>query len=83
MTNEEIDRFAFVLMECERIRKMMVRDEAALSSGEHNGIPIAPAPPEQRPQTVSGSRSVLRPSGLRLGPGTTPGLGSGSEKLAV
>ena len=49
MTDEEIDRFAFVLDECERIRRMMVRDEAALSNGEHDGIPIAPAPSEQRP----------------------------------
>jgi hypothetical protein len=54
MTDEEIGRFAFVLEECERIRQRMVRDEAALSSGEHDGIPVAPAPPEQRPQTVPG-----------------------------
>jgi hypothetical protein len=49
MTDEEIDRFGVVLMECERIRAMMAREEAALSNGEHDGIPIAAAPPEQRP----------------------------------
>ncbi len=38
-----------VLRECERIRAMMVREEAALSKGERDGIPIAAAPPEQRP----------------------------------
>ena len=48
MTDEEIDRFALVLTECERIRAMMVRDEAALSTGEHDGIPVASAPPEQQ-----------------------------------
>jgi hypothetical protein len=48
MTDEEIGRFASVLKECERIRAMMARDEAALSDGEHDGIPIAAAPPEQR-----------------------------------
>jgi hypothetical protein len=48
MTDKEIDRFASVLRECERIRAMMARDEAALSDGEHDGIPIAAAPPEQR-----------------------------------
>lgn len=47
MTDEEIDRFASVLKECERIRAMIVRDEAALSDGEHEGIPIAAAPPDQ------------------------------------
>ncbi len=46
MTDEEIDRFALVLKECERIRAMIVRDEEALSNGEHDGIPIATAPPE-------------------------------------
>lgn len=45
MTDEEIDRFALVLTECERIRSMMARDEAALSTGEHDGIPVAAAPP--------------------------------------
>ncbi len=49
MTDEEIDRLALVLRECERIRAMMARDEAALSNGEHDGIPIASAPPAQRP----------------------------------
>ena len=48
MTDEEIDRFALVLRECERIRATMARDEAALSDGEHDGIPIAAAPPDQR-----------------------------------
>ena len=47
MTDEEIDRFALVLKECERIRAMIARDEAALSDGEHDGIPMAAAPPEQ------------------------------------
>jgi hypothetical protein len=49
MTDEEIERFAMVLKECERIRALMAREEAALSNGEHDGIPIAAAPPEQRP----------------------------------
>jgi hypothetical protein len=49
MTDEEIGRFALVLEECERIRAMMARDEAALFDGEHDGIPIAAAPPERRP----------------------------------
>ena len=48
MTDEEIDRFALVLRECERIRAMMAGEEAALSDGEHDGIPIAAAPPDQR-----------------------------------
>jgi hypothetical protein len=48
MTDEEIDRFALVLKECKRIRAMIARDEAALSDGEHDGIPMAAAPPEQR-----------------------------------
>jgi hypothetical protein len=50
MTDEEIDRFALVLKECERIRALIAREEAALSNGEHDdGIPIsaAAAPPEQ------------------------------------
>jgi hypothetical protein len=39
-----------VLKECERIRALIAREEAALSNGEHDhGIPIAAAPPEQRP----------------------------------
>jgi hypothetical protein len=50
MTDEEIERFALVLKECERIRALIAREEAALSNGEHDdGIPIAPAPLEQRP----------------------------------
>jgi hypothetical protein len=49
MTEEEIDRFWLVLKECERIRALMAREEEALSNGEHDGIPIAAAPPEQRP----------------------------------
>ena len=53
MTDEEIDRFALVLKECERIRAMIARDEAALSNGEHDGIPMAAAPPEQRPPELT------------------------------
>ncbi len=53
MTDEEIDRFALVLKECERIRAMMVRDEAALSDDEHDGILIAAAPPDQRPPVLT------------------------------
>jgi hypothetical protein len=53
MTDEEIDRLALVLRECERIRAMMARDEAALSNGEHDGIPIAAAPPDQRPSLLT------------------------------
>ncbi len=48
MTDEEIYRFALVLRECERIRALIVRDEAALSNGDQDGIPIAAAPPDQR-----------------------------------
>ena len=48
--DEEIDKFALVLKECARIRALITREEAALSNGEHDdGIPIAAAPPEQRP----------------------------------
>jgi hypothetical protein len=48
MTDEEIERFALVLKECERIRALIAREEAALSNGEHDhGIPMAAAPPEQ------------------------------------
>ena len=53
MTDEEMDRLALVLRECERIRVMMARDEAALSDGEHDGIPIAAAPPDQRPSLLT------------------------------
>jgi hypothetical protein len=50
MTDEEIERFALVLKECERIRALIAREEAASSNGEHDdGIPIVAAPPEQRP----------------------------------
>jgi len=42
-----------VLRECERIRAKMARDEAALSGGEHDGIPIAAASPEQRPPILT------------------------------
>jgi hypothetical protein len=50
MTDEEIDRFGLVLKECERIRALIAREAAAVSDGEHDaGIPIAAAPPEQRP----------------------------------
>jgi hypothetical protein len=52
MTDEEIGRFALVLKECERIRAMMARDEAALSDGERDGIPVAAAPPEHRPPAL-------------------------------
>ena len=50
MTDEEIDRLALVLRE--RIRAMMARDEAALSDGKHDGIPIAAVPPDQRPPVL-------------------------------
>ena len=54
MTDEEIERFALVLKECERIRALIAREEAALSNGEHDdGIPIAAAaPPEQWPPVL-------------------------------
>jgi len=53
MTDEEIDRFALVLKECERIRAMIAREEAALSDREHDGIPIAAAPPERQPSVLT------------------------------
>ena len=53
MTDEEIDRFALVLKECERIRTMIARDETALSNGDQEGIPIAAAPPEHRPLVLT------------------------------
>ena len=53
MTDEEIYRFALVLRECERIRAMMAREEVALSDGERDGIPIAAAPPDQRPAVLT------------------------------
>ena len=50
MTDEEMERFALELKESERIRALIAREEAALSNGEHDhGIPMAAAPPEQRP----------------------------------
>ena len=49
MTDEEIERFALVLKECERIRALIAREEAALYDGElDDGITIVAAPPEQR-----------------------------------
>ena len=66
MTDEEIDRFAVVLRECERIRAKMARDEAALSDGEHDGIPIAAAPPDQRPALLTRATTAR--------PGTAWGL---------
>ena len=54
MTDEEIERFALVLKECERIRALIAREEAAFSNGEHDdGIPMAAAPPEQRPSVLT------------------------------
>ena len=59
MTDEEIDRFALVLKECERIRALIAREEAALSNGEHDhGIPIAAVPPEQRPSVLTRATDV-------------------------
>jgi hypothetical protein len=53
MTDEEIDRFALVLKECERTRALIAREEAAFSNGEHeDGMPRAAAPPEQRPPVL-------------------------------
>ena len=59
MTDEEIERFALVLKECERIRALITREEAALSNSEHDdGIPIAAAPPEQRPPGLTSATDV-------------------------
>jgi hypothetical protein len=58
MTDEEIKRFALVLEECERIRALIARDEAALSDGEHDGIPIAAVPPEQRPPVLTSATAA-------------------------
>jgi hypothetical protein len=52
MTDEEINRFALELKECERIRAMIVREEAALSDGEHDGTPLAAVPPERQPRVL-------------------------------
>ena len=60
MTDEEIERFALVLKECERIRALIAREEAALSNGEHDdGIPMAAALQEQQ-------ASVLLAPDLRI-----------------
>ncbi len=48
MTEEEITRFALVLKECERLRAMMA-EEAALSTGGSEGMPMAAAPAEELP----------------------------------
>jgi hypothetical protein len=54
MTDEEIERFALVLKECERIRALIAREESAFSNGEHDdGIPVVAAPPEQRPSGLT------------------------------
>ncbi len=59
MTEEEINRFALVLKECERIRALIVREQAALSNGEHDyGIPIAAEPPDQRPPGLTRATDV-------------------------
>ena len=58
MTDEEIDRFALMLTECDRIRAIMVRDRAALSEGEHDGIPVAAAPPDQRPSVPTSTTTA-------------------------
>jgi hypothetical protein len=56
MTDEEIERFALVLKECERIRGLIAREEAAFSNGEHDdGIPMAAAPQEKRPSVLLGA----------------------------
>ena len=53
MTDEEIERFALVLKECERIRALIAREEAGFSNGEHDdGIPMAAAPQEKRPSVL-------------------------------
>ena len=58
MTDEELCRFASVLKECERIRAMMARDEAAMSAGEHGGIPVAAAPPEGQQPVFTGAAAA-------------------------
>jgi len=66
VTDEELDRFALVLKECERIRALIAREEAAFSNGEHDdGMPIVAAPPVQwRP----GSRGPPTPELTMPGP---------------
>lgn len=44
MTEEETNRLALVLSECERIRAMMAEDEAARANGRDEGIPVLEAP---------------------------------------
>lgn len=39
MTEEETNRFALVLRECERIRAMIAEDEATQANGGDGGIP--------------------------------------------
>jgi hypothetical protein len=58
MTDEEVHGFALVLEECERIRAMIVREKAASSNGEHEGIPIAAAPPGRRPPVLTGATAA-------------------------
>jgi hypothetical protein len=58
MTDEEIKRFALILKECERIRALIARDEAALSNGDQDGIPIAAAPPEQWPPVLTSATAA-------------------------
>ena len=43
MTDEEINRFALVLKECEHIRAKIAQEEPAFSDGGGGGIPIAAA----------------------------------------
>ena len=38
MTDEEIERFALVLKECERIRTLIAREEAALSKPDRQRV---------------------------------------------
>jgi hypothetical protein len=58
LDNLPASRFALVLKECERIRALIAR-EAAFSNGEHvDGIPMAAAPPEQRPSVLTRSTAA-------------------------
>jgi hypothetical protein len=73
MTDEELERFALVLKECERIRALIAREEAALSNGEHDhGIPsaAAPSPQAQEGRPQEGFRKVQEGSLVGL-----PGVG--------
>jgi hypothetical protein len=63
MTDEEIDRFALVLKECERIRAMIAREDSALLDGEHEGIPMAAVPPEQGRPRSRGPPPLPEPPG--------------------